>query len=358
MSGRIVISPTARDSAPKSSQARTSQDLPLPSIDDAVNGRVPWSVLQQGLTLRVPRANFSEGDRIHVFLESEWEGSGFGQATTFTGSGDDAEDATVLVPTERAISMRASRVFLYYLWLAEGVQSGRVEYFVESPIYPAEVVEAVNGEIPIEAAEQGVTVRIPPYEGMRAGDVVSLYWLGSMPACDYIVYRTIGAGEVDRDIEEFIDSRLVAPFKSDEIVVVYRVSRLGLLDKTVGPPRVVRVAVEMSPPTGVYVYSNESLPTESWWPDYETGDETGYPMELELPPDIAVNDVVTCVACNTYYLDGCLIFQKTFDGTSPVMRFYLPLGEEQRSGVRRTFILVERNERLLMASRLKRIRLA
>lgn len=98
-------------SVPKHALARIDPNLPPPSIYEAIDGKVTWAVLQRGITVRIPRGELREGERLHLIVTSSWSFGGFGTPVTVSGH---VGDISVFVPPERAVRMRAGTASVYY----------------------------------------------------------------------------------------------------------------------------------------------------------------------------------------------------------------------------------------------------
>ncbi|WP_157646624.1 hypothetical protein [Burkholderia ubonensis] len=335
-------------SVPKHAQARIDPNLRPPTIYEAIDGKVAWSVLQRGFTVRVPRGELREGERLYLYIGTPWGFNSFAIPVTVSGH---VGDISVFVPPERAVMVRAASTSVSYFRFSTQQNSERSTYFMEAPIYPPDVIEAVSGEIPADAADSGITVKIPPYEQMSVDDVVSLYWLGEIPPGVNVQHHRIDSSTVGKELEFAIDARYVAPCKGYGIGIVYTVTRVGSAGKLVAPAARLRVEEPLKPPSGIHFIEQENYIPEVLQQIFESGEEVGYPIEQEAYSGMTRGDQVTCIWLDASVVDGSRVLQKIVQEPQP-FRFFVPL-DVRIDGTGYVTTLVERGGVLRLASRTK-----
>lgn len=173
----------------------TSPILPAAYIVEANDqSLIPWSTLQKGITIKIP--NFPEiqsGDEFRIILSSGVETHA--ESTFATNNYDDIEIRFALSSYLHIVGFK---VDVYYFWNRVNVTEKVSTYYFEEQ-YPLPIVEeAKDGVIDSETANKGIKIRIPRYEGMAVGDLVTFNYLGNSER-DCSIQRTVVTEE---DIRE------------------------------------------------------------------------------------------------------------------------------------------------------------
>ncbi|NUT68629.1 hypothetical protein, partial [Pseudomonas corrugata] len=170
--------------------------LLAPSIDEAVDGKVPFSAMEKGLTIRFPFVDGMQvGGRYHVSLRVPGTEVVFGQGGVIEEEG---RDVTVEVPSERALLFQGYDAVLSYSYSEfEDPMSPTTPLAFEGLLYLPLVEEAVDGVIPLSVQSRGVNLRLRVTPSFTSGALVSVYWWGSSAGACFVKHLTIGAGPVE-----------------------------------------------------------------------------------------------------------------------------------------------------------------
>ncbi|CAH0283212.1 hypothetical protein [Pseudomonas mediterranea] len=222
------------------------------SIDEAVDGKISYASLENGLTIRFPFIDgMRVGGRYQVILSSMESPETFGEGGTVQ---EENQDTVVEVPAARALAFRGQQVALYYFYLEYEESKSPTELFsVEGPIYKPVVDEAVGGEIPLTVLSQGVQLRIRASASMTPGALISVYWWGSNADTCFIKHLTVGSGPLE-DVVLPVGPAFLTPIKYASVRVIYTVqSTSGTLTS---PLLELRVAGDLSTPEPRYADGN------------------------------------------------------------------------------------------------------
>lgn len=164
--------------------------LPGAYIVEANNqSSIPWSILKNGITVKIP--NFPEiqaGDEFRIVLNSS-SGSGSHGESVFAVNNDD--DIELAIALSSYFQIVGSNVEVYYLWKGINIPDEVSRYDFEEP-YPLPIVEdADDGVIDPETAYKGIKIKIPAYDGMAVGDLVTLNYLGRSERGSSIQHTTV-----------------------------------------------------------------------------------------------------------------------------------------------------------------------
>lgn len=162
--------------------------LPGAYIVEANNqNSIPWSILKNGITVKIP--NFPEiqaGDEFRIIVSSVLGSHG---ESVFAVNNDD--DIELAIAPSSYIQIVGSNVEVYYLWKGINIPDEVSRYDFEEP-YPLPIVEDANhGIIDPETAYKGIKIKIPAYDGMAVGDLVTLNYLGRSERGSSIQHTTV-----------------------------------------------------------------------------------------------------------------------------------------------------------------------
>ncbi|MCI0992854.1 hypothetical protein [Pseudomonas corrugata] len=195
--------------------------LLAPSIDEAVDGKIPFSAMEKGLTIRFPFVDgMRVGGRYQVALHSLDLLAMFGQGGAIEEEG---RDVTVEVPPERALLFQWYDAVLYYFYSEfEDPTSPSTPLAFEGQLYPPCVDEAVDGVIPLSVQSQGVNLRLRVTSSFTPGALVSVYWWGSSADACFVKHLTIGAGPVE-DLLVPVEPAYLTSIKYGSVRIIYTV---------------------------------------------------------------------------------------------------------------------------------------
>ncbi|MET3716990.1 hypothetical protein [Pseudomonas sp. PvP001] len=171
---------------PSSASVETGT-LVAPIVLEAIEGVVSEEAIHAGLTVSAPRpAQVPYGSYLSLRLK------GYTAAALSVGALTTDDTVSWKVSGDTASMLINQVVSLqYFVEDGSGLRSEPtvLEFAVQRP--PLQVLEArQNGRdipvISVEAAEVGISVFLPPAPGLRAGDVVTVYWGGSAGKGHYV----------------------------------------------------------------------------------------------------------------------------------------------------------------------------
>jgi len=265
---------------------RVQMDLPPPSIDGAVDGRISLVLLAQGLTVRIP---FFEGQPVgqymHIGLSVDPPGLSWGEWGTISEG-----DTLFHIPLDRAMEFRgmAARLEYSYMMAPDYPTSPTVSYLAEDEIYRPLVDEARDWVIPLAAANQGVNVRLRASESLSSGALVSLYWHGSAFEGSLVQHLRLTDSDAGKDVVLRIDPRYLRPNKYGTVRLIYTVQNNGR--QWVSLLTDLSVEGDLKAPNFVYSAPGYILPGSL----EPTEEADGIPVTLSTQ-GMAVGDAVTYI---------------------------------------------------------------
>ncbi|OOL37451.1 hypothetical protein [Pseudomonas sp. FSL W5-0299] len=243
-----IVTLQERNKAVEAIGARQEPLLPA-SIDEAVDGKISYSGIENGMTVRFPFVDgMNKGSRYLLNFSSS-----DGRALALSGTiQEDNQDIVVSLSAEQARLFSGKLVlqYIYFDYPPDDLLSPSTCYWVEGWLYKPVVDEAVDGVIPISVVSQGVNLRIKSAMSLEENAVVSVYWIGSHSNACFVKYLIVQPGQSDEDIVIFVDREFLEPNKNGHVHFIYTVhsdrgtwtSRLMKLD----------VAGDLVMPTALY----------------------------------------------------------------------------------------------------------
>lgn len=253
------------------------QELLCPaSIDESVDGKISYSSLEKGLTVRFSFVEgMQKGGRYVVLLKSDEE-----VILTLPGTiPEDHKDIVVSLTADQAFAFRGQQITLQYLYSEfppDHTFSPTTHFSVEGELYRPIVDEAVDGVIPISAVSRGVNLRIKAALSLEENAVVSVFWVGSHSEACFVKYLIVQPGQSEKDIVVPVATEFLEPNKSGHVHVIYTVHS----DRGTWTSQLVRLEVA----------GDLEMPVATYWAPEEMGgiparllhiDESGkIPMQL------------------------------------------------------------------------------
>lgn len=226
------------------------------SIDEAVDGKISYSSLENGLTLRFPFVEGMEVGGEYIFLSSSDEGVGHNLRGTIQAEN---QDIVAALPPDQALGF-SGKLDLQYRYLGfppEHSFSPPTYYSVEGWLYRPLVDEAVDGVIPVSAVSRGVNLRIKAALSLEKNAAVSVYWVGSNSDACFVEYRILQADHSKEDIVIPVGSAFLVPNKNGHVHFIYTVHS----NRGTWTSKLVRLEVEgeLGMPTAKYWLPEELI---------------------------------------------------------------------------------------------------
>ena len=196
--------------------------LPAPKVDEASNGILYPETLVRNAKLRItPYADMEPGDTVTAFLTGAVEWQDYWPVSGASVN----KDIILFIPKESIAGNINSTVYLnYQVKRANGILSSseRLSLQVKAAglILPAPRVQgAVGGVLDyMQLQAGGATVTVPAWDGMAAGDGVTLFW-GPV----WTQYISVSGNLAGSDITFVVPLDEIAPLVDTTVTVSYQV---------------------------------------------------------------------------------------------------------------------------------------